>query len=183
MDMIEPAFLAFSRTLAAAERLTEAKPYGLIFMDADGSVNLTLARARNVYLSRDLILSGDRRSSKRLRHFHPHRGDGRWAHAHVCAVPGGRGVVRLSLGHGTHGGRAHGTVCDSHEGGRRSQESGIRSQEEQNPEPYSLTAFQPHSLPLPQRSLLSALRVPSLRPLRFLPLSSLHFSAASCPTS
>ena len=64
VDMVEPVYLAFSRALAAGEKLDDRKTYGFIFIDADGSVNLTFARGKSVYLSRDFLLSENQRESQ-----------------------------------------------------------------------------------------------------------------------
>ena len=63
-DVVEPAFIAFSRAVSAGKKLDERKIYGFIFIDADGSVNLTFARGRSVYLSRDFMLSEDQRENQ-----------------------------------------------------------------------------------------------------------------------
>ncbi len=64
VDHFEPAFSAYARTLAAIKELTEDKTYGLIFIDADGSVNITLARSGVTYLSHDFLFGDDRKTNE-----------------------------------------------------------------------------------------------------------------------
>ncbi|MBI1977430.1 MAG: pilus assembly protein PilM [Candidatus Omnitrophica bacterium] len=64
VDMVEPVFCAFSRALALAERLESDQSHGYLFLDSDGGVNLTLERNGIVYLSRDFLLSEDRKANE-----------------------------------------------------------------------------------------------------------------------
>lgn len=64
VDTIEPVFLALSRTVAMGEKLDHEKTYGFLFLDDDGSVNITLSRAGTTYLSRDFLLSDDLKANE-----------------------------------------------------------------------------------------------------------------------
>ena len=58
--MVEPVFSALSRALSLGEKVETEKPYGFVFIDSGGWVNVTFIRAGVVRLSRDFVLSEDR---------------------------------------------------------------------------------------------------------------------------
>ena len=64
VDTIEPLFLALSRAVALGEKLEAEKTYGFLFLDDDGSVNVTLSRSGITYLSRDFLLSDDPKANE-----------------------------------------------------------------------------------------------------------------------
>ena len=57
--MVEPVFCSIARTLGVVEKDLKNKTYGFILIDADGSVNITLASQGTVFLCRDFFLSDD----------------------------------------------------------------------------------------------------------------------------
>jgi Tfp pilus assembly PilM family ATPase len=64
VETVEPVFLALSRTVAMGEKLENGKIYGFLFLDDDGSVNITLSRSGVTYLSRDFLLSEDQKANE-----------------------------------------------------------------------------------------------------------------------
>ncbi len=56
---IEPPFTSMARALSVVESGLENQTWGGIFIDSEGSVNISIAAGKIVYLSRDFILTDD----------------------------------------------------------------------------------------------------------------------------
>jgi len=64
VDMVEPTFCSIARAVNVVERFEQGKVYGFVFLDSDGSVNITFFSDDSVKLSRDFLLSEDQVSNQ-----------------------------------------------------------------------------------------------------------------------
>lgn len=64
VHLFEPVFSAYSRALTSTNEVEGEKIYGFVFIDAHESVNISLARSGITYLSRDFLLSEERRANE-----------------------------------------------------------------------------------------------------------------------
>jgi len=63
--MIEPAYCAVSRVVAALNLTGKSKTQGFVVLQSDGNVNVTLSAQGIIYLSRDFHLSGEINEDKK----------------------------------------------------------------------------------------------------------------------
>ncbi|MBI3999338.1 MAG: pilus assembly protein PilM [Candidatus Omnitrophica bacterium] len=64
VHLFEPVFSAYARALTFTNEVEEEKVYGFIFIDTHESVNISLACSGIIYLSRDFLLSEERRANE-----------------------------------------------------------------------------------------------------------------------